>query len=204
MVDYDVLRAEDFDIARLLHSRIHQQPTSPLVTQHGLLASLGNPTFVCRPSSTSLGPTGRAQRLPSCGRSLSRRYARSRAYVATSGAVRGAHQARGRLDHRRAFRRVGCSVERANAGLPISFAELTTALALLAFSEVRADLLYRRGWTGRSLGLHERFRPSSAQRDHSNRLRSRRCIRPRAIQHRVGESWHNKTRTSVRRCQTET
>jgi dihydrofolate synthase/folylpolyglutamate synthase len=152
MVDYDVLRPEDFDIVKLLRAR--HPPTADFSTNHilRLLDSLGNPHHRLPPVIHVAGTNGKGSTVAFM-RAIAEA-AGMRVHVLTSPhLVLFAERIRlaGSLITEEYFAEVAARVERANAGLPISFAELTTALALLAFSEVPADLcIVEVGLGGRS------------------------------------------------------
>jgi UDP-N-acetylmuramyl tripeptide synthase len=82
-------------------------------------------------------------------------------------------------------------VEQANAGLPITFFEITTAAAFVAFAEVPGRPVHRRGRAGRHAGRHQ-CRDAEGQRHRPGRHRSPRVpgrhASPRSRSRRPGSS----------------
>ena len=83
--------------------------------------------------------------------------------------------------------------EEVNAGKPITFFEITTVAAFVAFARVPADHRHPRGRVGRPARHHQRRR-SRALRDHADRLRPHRFPGRQARGHRGRESRHPEAR----------
>ena len=75
------------------------------------------------------------------------------------------------IERRRALTRCSTRCERANAGAPISFFEITTALAFLAFARDAGRPGAARGRAGRPLRRHQRLRRAGGHRDHAGLAR---------------------------------
>ena len=107
------------------------------------------------------------------GHAGGRRQARAHLHLAASRALPRAHRVRRRRRQgaahcaKASWSNACCTSQRVNAGEPITFFEITTAAAFMAFAEHPADALDPGGGTRRTARCHQRRRAPRAQRDHA-------------------------------------
>ena len=123
---------------------------------------------------------GLHRRLPQ-GHAAGRRQARAHLHLAASGALPRAHRARrhrrsGAADRRGRAGRLLQRTQRVNAGDAVTFFEITTAAAFLAFAERPPTLVLEVGLGGRLDATNVVARPALS-RDHAHLARPRRQAR---------------------------
>ena len=127
----------------------------------------------CRRSIHVAGTNGKGSASPICAPCSRRRLARACLHLAASGALPRAHPPRRQADRRgRAARRCSRNASAANGGEPITFFEITTAAAFLAFARHAGRLPAARGRARRAARRDQRDRAAAGRRVHHADLAS--------------------------------
>jgi len=114
---------------------------------HRLLGDLGNPHLSLPPVIHIAAPTAKARPRHHYPRGAGSRRYRVTFIPRRIWCASRTHSPGGRSDRRSLLLQVLAHVEAANAGKPITFFEVTTAVAFLAFAQVPADVtLLKPGW----------------------------------------------------------
>ena len=139
--------ASDLILARL-HALHPKSIDLSLGRVERLLAALGNPERRLAPVIHVAGTNGKGSTLAMLAAMLQGRPAGAPLHLAPSGPVQRAYPDRWRADRRRRiWPLVSSAARRANAGAPITFFEITTAAAFLAFAErPRTGCCWRPDW----------------------------------------------------------
>ena len=149
----------------------------------------------CRPSSMSPAPTARARSAPSARHAGGGGLSRACLHLAASGALSRAHPPRRRADRGGgAARRSSKECERANGDEPITFFEITTGAAFLAFTRIPADIVLLETGLGGRLDATNVIEQPLVTVDHADLLRSYAASRRHAGQDRRREGRHHQAR----------
>ena len=172
----------------------------------GCLPALGHPeTQAAAGRSMSPAPTAKARSAPTCAPCWKARgYTRARLHLAASGALPRTHPHRRRTDLAKTSSppclRNASSPTRAQ---PITFFEITTAAAFLAFSRHRPMRWCSKSGSAGSYDATNVIAAAAVPPDHAGRARSAGISRHRPCRHRRGEGRHRQAaacpRSSARR-----